>query len=112
MRRVVVTGIGLITPIGIGKEEFWKNNKDGKSGICDMPELEKFGFESKAYGYVKNFKPEQLGLTLREIRRMDRITQFGVTAVVINRNRKCQNTGSTGALINAVKSSGAWKVVP
>lgn len=55
MRRVVVTGIGLITPIGIGKEEFWKNNKDGKSGICDMPELEKFGFESKAYGYVKNF---------------------------------------------------------
>lgn len=78
MRRVVVTGIGLITPIGIGKEEFWKNNKEGKSGICDMPELEKFGFESKAYGYVKNFKPEQLGLTLREIRRMDRITQFGV----------------------------------
>ena len=62
MRRVVVTGIGLITPIGIGKEEFWKNNKEGKSGICDMPELEKFGFESKAYGYVKNFKPEQLGL--------------------------------------------------
>ena len=53
MRRVVVTGIGLITPIGIGKEEFWKNNKEGKSGICDMPELEKFGFESKAYGYVK-----------------------------------------------------------
>ena len=78
MRRVVVTGIGLITPIGIGKEEFWKNNKEGKSGIGDMPELEKFGFESKAYGYVKNFKPEQLGLTLREIRRMDRITQFGV----------------------------------
>lgn len=33
MRRVVVTGIGLITPIGIGKEEFWKNNKEGKSGI-------------------------------------------------------------------------------
>ena len=31
MRRVVVTGIGLITPIGIGKEEFWKNNKEGKS---------------------------------------------------------------------------------
>lgn len=30
MRRVVVTGIGLITPIGIGKEEFWKNNKEGK----------------------------------------------------------------------------------
>ena len=70
MRRVVVTGIGLITPIGIGKEEFWKNNKEGKSGICDMPELEKFGFESKAYGYVKNFKPEQLGLTLREIRKI------------------------------------------
>lgn len=66
MGRVVVTGIGLITPIGIGKEEFWKNNKDGKSGICDMPELEKFGFESKAYGYVKNFKPEQLGLNKKE----------------------------------------------
>lgn len=78
MRRVVVTGVGLITPIGIGKEEFWKSNKLGKSGTCHLPEFDKFGFKSKVFGYVKDFDPEKLGLTLSEIRRMDRVTQFGV----------------------------------
>jgi len=78
MRRVVVTGVGLITPIGIGKESFWKNNKNGISGICHLPEYDKFGFSSKVFGYVKDFDPEKYGLTLSEIRRMDRITQFGV----------------------------------
>lgn len=78
MRRVVVTGVGLITPIGIGKEEFWKNNKLGKSGISHLHELDKFNFKSKVFGYVNGFDPQKLGLTFSEVRRMDRITQFGV----------------------------------
>lgn len=78
MKRVVVTGVGLITPIGIGKEEFWQSNKLGKSGTCHLPQFDKFGFKSKVFGYVNDFEPEKLGLTLNEIRRMDRITQFGV----------------------------------
>lgn len=78
MKRVVVTGVGLITPIGIGKEEFWQSNRLGKSGISYLPEFDRFGFKSKVYGYVNDFDAEKLGLTLNEIRRMDRITQFGV----------------------------------
>lgn len=78
MKRVVVTGIGLITPIGIGKEDFWQSNKIGKSGISHLSEYDKFGFKSKVFGYVNDFEPEKFGLTLSEIRRMDRITQFGV----------------------------------
>lgn len=77
MKRVVVTGLGVITPIGIGKEEFWRNNIVGKSGITKLPMFDKFNFNSKVYGYVKDFDPKKLGLTLSEIRRMDRITQFG-----------------------------------
>lgn len=78
MKRVVITGVGLITPIGIGKNEFWENSKKGISGICHLPEYDKFGFKSKVFGYVQDFDPEKLGLTLSEIRRMDKITQFGV----------------------------------
>lgn len=78
MNKVVITGIGLITPIGIGKEEFWKNSKQGKSGIKKLEQFEKYNFKSKVFGYVDDFRPEQLGLSLSEIRRMDRITQFGV----------------------------------
>lgn len=78
MKRVVITGVGLITPIGIGKEDFWQSNKLGKSGTCYLPQYDKFGFKSKVFGYVQDFEPEKYGLTQSEIRRMDRITQFGV----------------------------------
>jgi beta-ketoacyl-acyl-carrier-protein synthase II len=78
MKRVVVTGVGLITPIGIGKETFWESNVKGRSGICHLPEYDEFGFTSRVFGYVKDFDPEKCGLTLNEIRRMDRNTQFGV----------------------------------
>lgn len=78
MKRVVVTGVGLVTPIGIGKEAFWESNVKGRSGICHLPEFDQFEFTSKAFGYVKDFNPQKYGLTMNEIRRMDRITQFGV----------------------------------
>ncbi len=78
MRRVVVTGVGLITPIGIGKEAFWESNVRGRSGICHLPEFDEYGFSSKVFGYVKDFNTEKSGLNLNEIRRMDRITQFGI----------------------------------
>ena len=56
MNRVVITGIGLITPIGIGKEEFWKNSKQGKSGVKRLEQFEKYNFKSKVFGYVDDFK--------------------------------------------------------
>lgn len=78
MKRVVITGLGVITPIGIGKSEFWKANKEGKSGIKYLPQFANMGFESKSFGYVEKFDPQDYGLSDDEIKRMDRVTQFGV----------------------------------
>ena len=54
-RRVVVTGVGLVTPIGIGKEEFWKNLIAGKSGIGLITQFDTEGFDAKIAGEVKDF---------------------------------------------------------
>ncbi|MFA7576578.1 MAG: beta-ketoacyl synthase N-terminal-like domain-containing protein, partial [Candidatus Muiribacteriota bacterium] len=52
-RRVVVTGVGAVTPIGIGKEEFFKALKMGKSGIAPIESFNTEGFSSKIAGEVK-----------------------------------------------------------
>ena len=80
MNRVVITGIGLVTPVGIGKEDFWNSNIYGRSGTKSLPKFDKFHFESTAFGYVDDFNPLQFGLKLSEIRRMDRLTQFAIVA--------------------------------
>jgi 3-oxoacyl-[acyl-carrier-protein] synthase II len=78
-RRVVVTGVGLVTPIGIGKEEFWNNLIAGKSGIGLITQFDTEGFEAKIAGEVKNFDFANYG-DKKEAKRMDRVTQFAVAA--------------------------------
>ncbi len=78
-RRVVVTGVGLVTPIGIGKEEFWKNLTAGKSGIGLITQFDTEGFDAKIAGEVKDFDFANYG-DKKEAKRMDRVTQFAVAA--------------------------------
>ena len=78
-RRVVVTGVGLVTPIGIGKEEFWKNLIAGKSGIGLITQFDTEGFDAKIAGEVKDFDFANYG-DKKEAKRMDRVTQFAVAA--------------------------------
>jgi len=78
-RRVVVTGVGLVTPIGIGKEEFWKNLTAGKSGIGLITQFDTEGFGAKIAGEVKDFDFANYG-DKKEAKRMDRVTQFAVAA--------------------------------
>ena len=47
MKRVVITGIGTIAPLGIGKEQFWKNAIQGESFLTADPEMESMGIKSK-----------------------------------------------------------------
>jgi len=78
-QRVVITGLGVLSPIGIGKEDYWKALLQGKSGIGPVTRFDTSSFDSKIAGELKDFAPEQF-LDRKEIRRMDRFAQFGVAA--------------------------------
>lgn len=81
-RKVVVTGIGVISPIGIGKEEFWRSLIEGKSGIDSIRSFDTAGLDTKIAGEVRKFDPESF-LPRREVRRMDRFSQFAVCASLL-----------------------------
>ena len=78
-RRIVVTGLGLITPVGIGVESSWKNILNGVSGISNITKFDTQGFKSQVAGEVKNFDPD-LYLNPKDSRRMDTFMQFGLVA--------------------------------
>jgi 3-oxoacyl-[acyl-carrier-protein] synthase II len=78
-RRVVITGLGLITPVGIGVKESWKNILNGVSGITNITKFDASAFKSQVAGEVKNFDPD-LHLNPKDSRRMDTFIQFGLVA--------------------------------
>ncbi len=78
-RRVVVTGIGVITPIGIGKDEYFKALKEGKCGVDLITRFDTTDFDAKIAAEVKNFDPCEY-IDKKECRRMDRFTQYAVAA--------------------------------
>src|SRR2546426_2226378 len=78
-RRVVVTGIGVVSPVGIGLEEFWKNVTAGVSGVDRSPVLVRSDCRWKIAGEVKDFKSEEW-LGRKEARRMDRFAQLSLGA--------------------------------
>jgi len=77
LRRVVITGLGPVTPIGIGKENFWNSLIKGKSGIGYITRFDTSDFDTKIGAEVKDFDPSEF-IDKKESRRMDRFTQFGV----------------------------------
>ncbi len=62
-RRVVVSGVGVIAPIGIGKENFWKGMISGKSAVGTVTDFDTSEFKAKIAAQVKDFDPIALGLT-------------------------------------------------
>lgn len=78
-RRVVVTGLGIVSPVGIGVAENWKNILSGKSGITRITRFDPSGFSSQIAGEVKGFDPGQY-LSVKEIRRMDTFIHYGLAA--------------------------------
>ncbi|HCX89757.1 MAG TPA: beta-ketoacyl-[acyl-carrier-protein] synthase II, partial [Deltaproteobacteria bacterium] len=69
-RRVVVTGLGAVTPLGIGAEKTWKALCAGKSGIGRISRFDTTNFQTKIAGEVKDFDPEDF-LDKKQVRRMD-----------------------------------------
>ena len=78
-RRVVVTGLGLITPVGIGVAESWANIINGQSGIGKITKFDCSSFPSQVAGEVKNFDP-LIYIPPKDARRMDTFIQFGIAA--------------------------------
>jgi beta-ketoacyl-acyl-carrier-protein synthase II len=78
-RRVVITGIGVITPLGNELDLFWQNLLAGKSGVTALTRFDTTNFDSKIGGEVKDFNPEEF-MPAKETRRTDRFTQYAVAA--------------------------------
>jgi len=79
-RRVVITGIGVISPNGIGKDNVYNAMISGKSGVKKVDGFDVSIFNTKIAAEARDFDPFKLGLTHQEVMRMDRYVQFGVVA--------------------------------
>ncbi|MBW2607112.1 MAG: beta-ketoacyl-ACP synthase II [Deltaproteobacteria bacterium] len=78
-RRVVITGIGLITPLGIGVNETWERLCSGKSGIGEITRFDTTNFKTKIAGEVKDFNPEDF-LPTKEAKRTELFIAYAIAA--------------------------------
>ena len=79
MKRVVITGMGAITPIGKNPEEFWKSLQEGRHGIAPITSFDTSDINVKLAAEVKDFDPTEY-IEKKETRRTDRFCQFAVAA--------------------------------
>src|SRR4051794_20299122 len=79
-RRVVVTGLGVVSPLGNDVETFWNNLLAGKSGVEKIASFDASAYDTQIAAEVKNFDPLPAFPSPKEIRRTDRFSQFGVYA--------------------------------
>lgn len=89
MKRVVITGMGTVNPLGNSVAEFYENVKANKLGITQVTKFDASDFDVKCVGEVKDFDPTTV-IDKREARRMDRFTQFAVCAA----NEAMKDAGS------------------
>src|ERR1700733_2839479 len=79
-RRVVITGLGVVAPIGNSVDVFWDNLIAGKCGIEKIPSWDASPFDTQIAAQVKDFDPLPAFPSPKEIRRTDRYSQFGIYA--------------------------------
>lgn len=81
-RRVVITGMGAITPIGLGVKEYWQGLKEGRNGIDLITRFDTTKFDTKFAGEIKNFNPEDY-LDKKSIRRLDPFAQYALITAIM-----------------------------
>lgn len=79
-RRVVITGLGVISPIGNSPDEAWQNCCAGKSGIGPITRFDASAFNSQIAGEVKGFKPEDYGIDAKEQKKLDYFSMYSLAA--------------------------------
>src|ERR1700710_1536482 len=78
-RRVVVTGVGAVSPVGLTAQETWKNILSGQSGIGVITRFDVTAYPAKIAGEVKNFSPDQW-IEKKEQKKMDLFIQYALAA--------------------------------
>lgn len=81
-RRVVVTGLGLICPLGVGVERSWEGLIQGRSGIRHITQFDASSFPTRIAGEVEGFYPEDY-IEVKEVKKMDRFIHFGIAAATM-----------------------------
>jgi 3-oxoacyl-[acyl-carrier-protein] synthase II len=79
-RRVVITGLGVVTPVGNTVETFWKNLTEGRSGIRKIQAFDTSGYDCQIAGEVRDFDPKNFFNNFKDARRTDRFTQLAMAA--------------------------------
>src|SRR5512133_2416985 len=79
MRRVVITGVGIVSPLGIGNSQNWESAIAGKSGIGPITRFDVTDFPVKIAGEVKNFNAEDF-IDKKEVKKMDLFIQYALAA--------------------------------
>ena len=100
-KRVVVTGMGVISPVGNNVEEFWKNILDGVCGIDFITEFPTDDLPAKVAGEVKNFNPADYGIEPAFARKQDKFSVFAVAAANEAIRQSGLSTAEEGGNIDA-----------
>src|SRR6266513_440619 len=79
-RRVVITGLGVVTPVGNDVETFWSNLKNGVSGIHTIDAFDTTAYDCKIGGQVRDFDPKSFFKNPKDVRRTDRFSQLAMAA--------------------------------
>ena len=113
-RRVVITGVWAITPVGTGTENCWRALLDGKSGVGTITHFDASEYTTRIAAEVKDFDPEQY-IERKEARRMDRFVQFAVAVSKLavedsGLEIKANNADRVGVLIGSgIGGTGTWE---
>ena len=105
-RRVVVTGLGAVTPLGVGVEETWKGICEGKSGIGYITHFDTMDFQTKIAGEVKGFDPEKY-IDKKQVRRMDTFVHFALASTIMAiEDSKLEITDQNACRIGVILGTG------
>ena len=108
-KRVVVTGLGLVTPLGIGVKETWENLCQGKSGIGPITRFDAGNFRTRIAGEVKGFKAEDF-IPQKLIKRLDVFVHYALAAARMAMEQSGledhPGTGPVGRGNNRLRSGG------
>lgn len=104
-KRVVITGMGVLAPIGIGKDVFWQNLLAGKSGIGKITHFDASAFATQIAGQVNDFDPS-FYMDKKEAKKLPRFIQFGIAAAQLavkdaKLNITPDNAGEIGVIVGS-----------